>query len=90
MTLGAREILHWLGALAAFPEAMSFVLNTTWYLTTICTSNLRGSDTFFWPPKVPDMHVIHRHTWRSNAQHIKINKNFERYLCYHLKQQKNI
>ena len=55
---GAQEMAQWLRTLAAFPEDPGLILNTTWQFTTICNSNPKGSNTLFWPPQVPEKHMM--------------------------------
>jgi hypothetical protein len=33
-----------------------------WWFTAIHNSSSRGSNTFFWPPQTPSMHIAHKHT----------------------------
>ena len=53
----------------------------TWQLTTICNSRSRGSDAFFWPPRVPgtDMYagkiLIHKKFLKSKTPLYLVKKN---------------
>lgn len=44
VVIGAREIAQQLRALEALLKDLSSILSTTWWHTTICYSNSRGSE----------------------------------------------
>lgn len=50
----------------------------TYQLTTVYNTNYRGSDTLFWPPEVPGMHMVQRHTCVQKLITHKIKKNLKR------------
>lgn len=43
----------------AHAESLSLCSGTHLMVHTICNSSSKGSDSLFWPPKVPAMHVAH-------------------------------
>lgn len=49
---------------------VSFSALTRW-LTTVYNGSSRGSSALFWPPGVPDLHVICRHTCRQDRHPFK-------------------
>jgi hypothetical protein len=56
-----------------------------WQLRTICNSNSRGSDALFWPPWVPQVHMLHRAACRQNTQTHKIKIKEKTQRCELLK-----
>ena len=64
--LGAEEMSQWLRVLIALTEDPGFPAPTR-HLTNVCNSNCCRSDTHLWPPRVPGMHMVHRHTGKQNT-----------------------
>jgi hypothetical protein len=50
----------------------------TGQFTTICKASYRGSETLFWLPKTPGMHMLHRHPYRQDTHKHKRKKGKER------------
>lgn len=50
---------RWWRTLAACAESLSLCPGTHLMVHTICNSSSKGSDSLFWPPRVPAMHVAH-------------------------------
>ena len=61
---------HWL----LFPKCQVQFATSTWQLTTVCNSSPRGSDILFWPPWIPGIHMVHRHTCKQNIYIYKVKK----------------
>jgi hypothetical protein len=55
-----------LQALASLPEDPDSTPRTTWQLSIVCNSSLRGPDALFCPPWAPSMQVANRYTCRNN------------------------
>lgn len=49
----------------------------TWQLKVTSDLNYKVSDTFFWPPRAPDMHVVHIHLCRETLTHVSKNKSWK-------------
>lgn len=57
---GPREMAQHLGALAALSEELGSVFSILiWWLTTICNSTARGSDTFWHTQTDICIHMVH-------------------------------
>lgn len=52
----AGEMAQRLPALAALAEGLVWFLASTWWLTTVRTSNSGETDALFWPPGAPGIH----------------------------------
>ena len=77
MKIKARVMTQQLRALAVLPEDQSLIPRThIYWLIVICNSSYRAYRALSWPPWVPDMQVVHRHTcWEdAHTNKIKINK----------------
>ena len=58
---GVGEMAQWLEALGLQRSRVPFPVST-WWLTTICHSSSRGSNTLFWPPTALHTDDTHIHT----------------------------
>lgn len=61
--MGAGVLSHGLGKPIALSEDSGLIHSTH---TTICNPSSRGSDGFFWPPRVPGTHLVYRKVCRQN------------------------
>ena len=75
MKIKARVMTQQLRALVVLPEDPSLIPRThIYWLIVICNSSYRAYRALSWPPWVPDMQVVHRHTYKQNT-HLFLKKN---------------
>jgi hypothetical protein len=59
--------------MAVLSEDQGLIPSTN--VTTICNLSSRGFNTFFWPPRAPGRHVVHKDISRQNTHtHKNIKK----------------
>lgn len=57
----AGEMAQWFWALALFQRIQGQPPAPIWWLTIICNSTSKGSDTIFWSPWTPGIYLVPRH-----------------------------
>jgi hypothetical protein len=67
------KMAQWLGTLDGLPEDLDSVSSTHWWLTAICNSSSRESNTLLWALRLPGINVKYIFTYRQNAHTDKIN-----------------
>lgn len=70
-SMWAGEVAKCLRVLVLFQRTQVWIPACIVVFTTACNSSHRESDTLFWPPWTPGMHIVHRYTHRQNTHRIK-------------------